>query len=191
MSMSKRLKIIMGVVGAILVLGTAATIYYWPALSGFFAGVFGQETSEETDEVNTPAPVVKTDAKLYENAAAAAASGGAEAGQAVFNEQLAATNSKSEKAAIYSQKAELALTPAGGANTAQALEFAYLAEQEAPTYATALFIAEIEFNDMNNRTNALKYYKLYLERLTDEGIALNPGDKEYFEQRIREIEESL
>lgn len=189
--MSKRAKIIIGIVGVVVIAGIALTIIFWPAVSGFVTGFFQQKTTTDLGPVSTPEPVIKTDKQLYDKALSVAISDGPEAGQAVLDERLNQTTDNKEKAAIYSQKAALAASPTGGGDTSEALEYAYITEEQDPTYASAIYIADLEYYENNNKVNALKYYKLYLERLTDEAIELNPGDKAYYEQLVQEIEASL
>jgi hypothetical protein len=189
--MRKRTKIIIGIIGVVVIAGTAATIVFWPAVSGFVTGLFQQKTADNLEPVGTPEPVIKTDNQLYDKALSATAEGGPEAGQAVLDERLTQATDNKEKAAIYSQKATLAASPSGGGDTSKALEYAYLTEEQDPTYASAIYIADLEYYENDNKVNALKYYKLYLERLTDQAIDLNPGDKAYYEQLVQEIEASL
>jgi hypothetical protein len=188
--MSKRLKIILGIIGTVLVLGTASAIIFWPSISGFVVQFF-QKGADEDDTIAAPEPALKSDTKLYSDAETIAVSKGPEAGQQVFDDRLDQTTEKADRAAIYIQKASFATTKAGGSDKEEALEYAYKAETENPTYGTAILIANLEYNNMGNAVTGLKYYKLYLERLTEDGIALNPGDKEYVEQLVRDIEAKI
>lgn len=189
--MSKRKKILLGIVAGVVVVLIAGGVVFWPSISTFVTNLFVREQADPTpgDPV-VGNPVISQSQQLYNKAAEAATKDGPAAGQKVLDEELAKTEDKAKKATIYTQKSTLASSPAGGSNMKTALEYAYDAEEENPSYATAIMIAEMEYYT-GDKSKALTYYKLYLERLTEEQSDLNPGDKEAVEKRIQELESSL
>lgn len=185
-----RRKKIFGIIGIALVIVVFLAIAFKPAITSFVEGIFNKQTDPTPGTPVVGTPIITQSQKLYNEAVDAAIAAGPEAGQKILDDELASATDKKKKANLYSQKATLASSPQGGANTDQALEFAYAAEEENPDYTTAILIAEMEYYT-GDKQISLKYYKLYLERLTPEAIELNPGDKEAYEQRVQELEQSL
>lgn len=133
-------------------------------------------------------PILTEEQKLYNHVVEVALKDGQEAGQKILDDELAKTTDDVRRAELYSQKASIAsLTPN---NDDAALDYAYKSEELYPTYGTAIMIADLEYFT-GDKSKALQYYRLYLERLTPEVIELNPGDKEAIEQRVQELEEDL
>jgi hypothetical protein len=192
--MSRRAKIILIVAGAVVLLGGGAVVAFWPAITGLVNDLFINRTDRGDTPSDNPLQLtddeVETRQSRYEDALEAAKSEGAAAGQAVLDTALSSTTDKADRAAIYTQKSTLAGSAEGGADTQTALEYAYKAEEENPSYATAIYIAEFEYY-MGDKSKALTYYKYYLERVNEDAIDLNPGDKEAFEKRVQELEATL
>ncbi len=188
-TVSRRTKIL-GIISIVVLVAVGVFIAFRPAINSFIEDTFAGNTDPIPGTPVQGTPISSKSQKLYNSAVDAAVSGGPEAGQKVLDDELAKVTDKSDKANIYAQKATLASSPEGGSNTDQALDFAYEAETQSPDYGTALLIAEMEYYT-GDKSIALTYYKLYLERLTPEAIELNPGDKEAYEQRVQELEQSL
>lgn len=85
------------------------------------------------------------------------------AGQKYLDEQLKSTTDSKTKSKIYIYKSNLITSQAGG-DTELALEYAMKAESSYATDNTAIAIA-IANEKLNNKSDAIKYYKLYLERM--------------------------
>lgn len=190
--MSTRRKIILGIAAALIVAGVTFGIVFREPIGAFVHGIFVREDTEP--EPGTPVQagdrIVTAAQERYDEAAAAAQASGPEAGQAILDDALADTTDKADRSEIYVQKSILAQSPEGGSDSDTAFDYAYQAEEENPTYGTAIYIAELEYY-MGDKAKALEYYKAYIERLDDESSELNPGDKEAIEARIAELEASL
>lgn len=114
---------------------------------------------------------------------------GYEAGQEQLDTQLNEAKDNQQKAALYLDKASLAVAqPVDAIDYAQALEYAYQSEALDPTYESAALIAQIEDYALSNIVIAIKYYHLVLERSTPEIKDLNPGDYEAIQARLTELE---
>lgn len=190
--MSTRRKIILGVVAALLVAIVVIGILFRGPIGSFVSDIFTKrETELAPGTPLAPGQQVSTAAqRRFTEATEVARENGPEAGQAILDEALKDTTDKNDRAEIYLQKSVLAGSGEGGSDTGSAFEYAYQAEQEGPSYGTALYVADLEYYT-GDKSKALQYYKLYLERLDDEAIGLNPGDKEAIEKRVAELEASL
>ncbi|NTW62231.1 hypothetical protein HGB25_02370 [Candidatus Saccharibacteria bacterium] len=111
------------------------------------------------------------------------------AGQVFLDEELKKTTSTQNQSQIYSLKSVHAGSFGGGNDKALALEYAYKAESLFPDKTTALSIASLE-DGMSNTSNAIKYYKLYLERAKT-GTALSKldqADYDYYAAKVKKLE---
>jgi|ETNmetMinimDraft_21_1059911.scaffolds.fasta_scaffold31384_2 tetratricopeptide (TPR) repeat protein len=175
---------------ALLVLGIITLVVAWPAII---------ESIRQNAQTNTPQPgdpvgdtVVLTPAQQrYQEAVEIASTEGEEQAQELLNEALNEATTNEERAEVYQQKASIATLDPENPKLDDALQYAYLAEEQAPTYGTAIVIAELEDYDYNNYEAAIQYYQLYIDRLTDEAVELNPGDREFYQNRITELEALL
>ena len=148
-----------------------------------------QDLAQNPDTPSNGELVVSEEQKRYEKALSTAVSDSTEAGQAILDEALESADSKQERAMVYTQKSAVAIANPDSPDFESALEFALRAEQEDPSYGTAIVIAELQDYDFQNYSEAIKYYKLYLDRLTEEASELNPGDRAFYENRLRELEQ--
>lgn len=188
--MSTRKKVILITTGLLVVGGVVAGVVFWPQISEFTRSIFQKDESVVVGETPKTGLASAESVALYEEALAVAEESGPAAAQQVFDDKLQTTTDDQQKSDIYIQKATLAGSATGGSNLAQALEYAYDGEEVSPTYATAILIASLE-EQLGNKANALKYYKLYLDRLTDEANQLNPGDKDAYTRKVQQLEAEL
>lgn len=190
--MSTRRKIILGVAIVLLVAVVTAVVIFRGPIASFVSDIFTKQDTELAPGTPlAPGQQVDTEAqRRFTKATEVARESGPKAGQAVLDEALDDVTDVDERANIYIQKSILAGSDDGGSDTTSAFEYAYQAEEEAPSYGTALYVADMEYY-IGDKSKALEYYKSYLERLDDDAINLNPGDKEAIEKRVAELEASL
>lgn len=189
--MSKRNKIIIVLIAGVAIIGAVLTFLFWQQITHFFMPTTPSDDSSQDGGMSASdrekMVLYQARQERYDEAEKAASEKGPEAGQQVLDTKLETQQDASERASIYMQKAILAESPQGGTDRTAAITYAYQAEAEQPTYGSALYVAELEYY-YGNKTNALKYYKLYLERVTPEATDLNPGDKEMVQAKIAELE---
>lgn len=117
---------------------------------------------------------------------------GSQAGQSFLDTELAKTSDPKEQAQLYMDKASLADSIPGGSDKVKALEYAYKAEGLSPNEETALMIAVFEENQ-NDIPNAIKYYKLFLERFSKNSneVLYRKVDYDYYTTYVGELEASI
>lgn len=117
---------------------------------------------------------------------------GPESAQEYLNSEIKSATDAEEEAQLYIDKAVLAGSLPGGQNYAQAIEFALKADGLYPTEESALIVANIEMNQ-NNIPNAIKYYKIYLDRASKglEGEALDDSTYDYYYRLISDLEAGI
>lgn len=119
---------------------------------------------------------------------------GFDAGQKVLDENLKKTTNPEEQSKIYINKATL-MSQANDDDKTKALEYAYTAERLYPTENTAMLIASLS-EAQKNTTNAIKYYKLYLERVSKKITSEDPNDMtvreyNYYKKHLEALEKGL
>lgn len=170
--LSKPVLVSLIVIGALLVAGGG----YLAVQRYFFASPDAQGPAN---------PLSKTKEDLYNKAVATVASDGAEQAQSEIGATLETLESDEDKSYAYTLKASLAPPDT---SQSEILGYYYEAEKLDPTFDTALNVATAEYY-AGNKENALKYYKLYLERSIDkDGKNLDPQGRAYYEARVKELE---
>lgn len=129
---------------------------------------------------------VGTPAENFAKASDVAQKSGAESGQKVLDDKLKQTNDSKIKAELYLNKATLASTLVSKNDYTKALEYAYESEKLNATANSALAIATME-EMKNNITNAIKYYKIYLER-TPKPTSGSSDGYAYYVSHVKELE---
>ena len=153
-------------------------------IGDFFRQITGQEDDVTlTDEEKTKALEVKR-SETKRQLSIITEKGDSQSGQAFLDEKIKQTVESQEKSYIYMEKAILAGSYIGGFDIKSALKYAYEAEKYYPTKETAYAIAYYE-ESLNNIQTAIKYYKLYLDRLTPNDES---GDYEYYLEYIKQLE---
>jgi hypothetical protein len=187
--MSSRRKVVIGIIVGVVVIAGVLSVIFWPTVSKVAGDIIStiRGTSGNSDQGSDDTVALPEEEVLYQKAEAAAENGGAEAGHKILDDKLAQTTDPKEQAALYIQKSNLASTPSGGDSYAKSLEYAYKAEEIYPTYESALVIGSLS-ELTGDKTTAVKYYKLYLARVPQEVVDLNPGDKEYYTNQIKVLE---
>jgi len=112
---------------------------------------------------------------------------GIDAGQRYLDDKLETANDNAVKALVYIRKAELTSSLLGNHNYTKALEYSYKAESLSPSADAALSIALYE-DKSGNTANAIKYYKLYLERNPKGADDAETNNFGYYTSRIKELE---
>jgi len=186
MAMTRKTVIITGSVVIALLIGGSAYAF-WPQISSIWNPGQSQEEKKQAEDSQKAAVEVQKNQATYNKALEAAQNEGPEAGQGVLDTALTTAGSDAEKAVIYQQKSSLASSGSQQPDTESAIEYAYEAEKLNPTYGSAILIATLEDRN-NNSVDAIKYYKLYLERLDETAESQNPGDRQYYERRVAELE---
>lgn len=176
----KRITLIALVISAV-VLTAGALVYY------FFFRPAPQTESAKTSETSQNQPVSENNEALRAEVVSILQSKGQEASQQKLDEALTTTTNSSDKSYIYALKISVA-SAATEPDYQTILEYAYLAEKLNPTFETALNIAETE-NQMANKTNAIMYYKIYLDRsITSDGTLLDQSGRPYYEKTLKALE---
>lgn len=132
------------------------------------SNVSGEKASEATKQVNS---IVETS--------------GPTAAQEYLDNLISKTNDSAEQSRLYLDKAILAGSYSGGRDLSLALEYAYKAEALSPTKDTALTIGINEENS-NNISAAIKYYKLYLDRIPHD--TSDASDYSYYVEHVKGLE---
>jgi ABC-type Na+ efflux pump permease subunit len=116
---------------------------------------------------------------------------GYDAGKSYLENELKKTNKPSEQAEINKNLAIITGSVSGGNSKGKALVYAYKAEKLHPSGETAMIIATFE-EFMGNIQKAIKYYKLYLERMP-KSLSTQSGqsDYDYYATRVSELEAGL
>jgi len=128
-------------------------------LSVGFYYIYGSFSVDEKDNSTSQ----ETIADNYKAAYKIASEEGVESSQSFLDEKLNNSTSQAEKSQIYIDKASIASSYLAGSDNSEALTYFYEAEKLVPTEKTASAIASLEENN-GNISNAIKYYKLYIER---------------------------
>lgn len=142
-----------------------------------------QTTTKTVDKKNT---ISKSAKKLLDRSVKvdeAVADGGYDDGQEVLDEALKSAATNSERSEIYVQKASLALN---SSKSDQAIEFANAAEKANPSRLTATMLAIIA-EQVGDKTLSLKYYRLVVERTTEQEKKLAPDEYEYYQAKVAEL----
>lgn len=179
--MSKRTKIILGIIGVVLVAGTAATIIFWPAVSGFVAGIFQKDeaTTEPDPETNIPLTVV--DPKIVQEAESAQLAGNPEQAAAVYDKAIAQTDDDPTKAALYVKKSQVYADSNNNGGAIEAAEAAYAINNE--DFGAITMLAAL-YENAGNYTKAAEFY----QKAADLNPADDPtGSKDYYQQKATEL----
>jgi hypothetical protein len=166
-----------------LVLVAAAGLFF-----AYRAGVLKANTDTAVDADTSAAESADVQYKTYAQALTISESKDYAAGDTYLDDKLEETADNGEQAAIYISKANLASYYASDNQSSddQALEFAYKAESIDPTYTTASTIAALE-EATGDKVNALKYYTLKLERMSQADRDAYPDDYDYIKAKITEL----
>lgn len=178
----KRLFVV-GIVILVVVVGAVAGL--WFTRSSHKAG--NSSTSKTANSQALSTGKGEANVALQNTATQAAQASGPAAGQKVYDQQLQKTTNSADQAQIYLLKSALAGSTAGGNDQAAALQYAYDAEKASPSTGTAVTIAQLE-EQAGNKANAIKYYNLYLSRVTDAEKNVDQGDFEYYSAHVKQLE---
>ncbi|MEI6850418.1 MAG: hypothetical protein WCK26_00445 [Candidatus Saccharibacteria bacterium] len=159
-------------------------VYY--IYNNFFTQKKSVQTIKEKDKLvdNSNILTVKVEAKISES--------GYQAGQNLLDEELQKSSDPKDQAQIYSLKSMYTGSYGGGNDKVKALEYAYKAENLYPDKNTALSIATQE-RYQNNIPNAIKYYKLYLERAKNGPVLIGQeqDDYDFYELELKKLESGV
>lgn len=176
MKSKKRLFIIIGAVGLLIVAGLL--LYFF---------VFAKQGNSATSETDSPFKPSQSQSAIREEVSTSLRTDDSATVSQKLDQKLTQNVSKEDKSYLYTVKGSLALS-SGTPNYDAALESYYKAEEVAPTYETALNIADTAFRK-GDKTVAIQYYKLYLSRSVDkDGKDLDPQGRTNYEKRLKELE---
>lgn len=177
MKSKKRLFIILGAVGLLIVAGLL--LYFF---------VFAKQgNSDSTDGADSPFKPSQSQSAIREEVSSSLRTDDSATVNQKLDQKLTQNVSKEDKSYLYTVKGSLALS-SGTPNYDAALDSYYKAEEVAPTYETALNIADTAFRK-GDKTAAIQYYKLYLSRSVDkDGKDLDPQGRTNYEKRLKELE---
>lgn len=211
-NLSRRKKIIIAIIILFIVVAIVFLGFY------LFSDYFKNEEGSKSNGTTSTSLTSATGSDLSTEAVAIAAESGYEAGQEYLDQALESASASSDKATIYLYKASLANSNKISADTSinsddsgsttnvdgtgsgytsvvptteTALEYAYKAEELSPSAASAITIASLE-ETIGNLENAIKYYKIYLERGANSYDATNQdSDYDYYSNYIKELKVKL
>lgn len=181
--MSKRAKIIIGIVGLVLLAGIGTTIIFWPAISGFVAGIFDKQQSGTDSDPNPAAgnPLTIVDPAIVEEAEAAQLAGNTEQAAAVYDKAINETNDDPTKAALYIKKSQVYANSNNDNGAIQAAEAAYALDNE--DFGAITLLAAL-YEQTGNYQKAAEFY----QKAADLNPADDPaGNKEYYQQKADEM----
>ncbi len=152
------------------------------AVAAYF---FFRPPSQQTTLL-VPDTAAKQSQDKYTQADSAVANGDYDKGQAILTEDLKNKTSDIDRSEVYLQQAVLALN---NSRLDDAVTFATKAETLYPTRGTAATLAQIA-EKANDKAFALKYYKLTVERTTEQAKQLSPDDFDYYQAKVKELSQS-
>jgi len=172
----KKLAIILGITVFIIALSSSYVLY------NTNLNLSKQKLEEQAKENNVTS--LQLDSVVYQS--------GFSAGQDLLDKKLEETNIPEDKANIYISKATLM---SQSNDLSKALEYAYSAESLYPNEDTAMAVASLEEAHKNN-LNAIKYYQLYLERLSKKITSDDPQDAmlseyNYYKKHLDELKKAM
>lgn len=124
--------------------------------------------------------------KLYLEADKAATLGDYEQGQSILDVALKNKTTDLDRSNVYGQKSILA---SNNLKNEDAITFAKKSEALSPTRLTAHILAQVA-EQAGDKTLALKYYKLTLERTSDQQKKLSPDDFDDLQAKVAELSRS-
>ena len=177
---AKRRALIIGAV--VVVLGVGAWLA-WPAIGGFFG--LNQPKDDDTSQLPDIDPATERKLVIQDELVERLQSGGSEEAQAYLDEQLETASTDEEKSFILINKSTVA-----SGNPGQALDYAQQAEEIEATYTSASALASL-YEQSGDSRNALKYYRLMLERMPENFQETNPDDYATILKKIKVHEDKL
>ena len=150
--------------------------------AGFFFYKLRQPTASKTSQ-NSLLTMSKSTQDKYIEADTAAYRGGYDKGQKVLDDALNSKTSNIDRSYVYIQKSTLAFN---NSQMADAIKFALKAEELYPSRQTADVLAQT-YEQSGDKVLALKYYKLVVQRTTDQEKNLLPTDYQYYKSKVEEL----
>ncbi|TAH34180.1 hypothetical protein EYC59_03435 [Candidatus Saccharibacteria bacterium] len=106
---------------------------------------------------------------------------------AALDKQIQDAPDAATKASLYLKKSDLVVINKGYND--EALQYAQRAEGLSPSMQSAFQLATIH-QALEHKDDAIKYYSLYLSRMTPEYKQANPGFYEHYQQVVQELQKS-
>lgn len=144
----------------------------------------------QESETTTSGDTSSLNNDVYDQVQSIVSKEGMEAAQIFLDEKISQTNNETEQAQLYLEKSSLS---SNDENKNQALEYAYNAESLDPNEKTAFWVAIAE-ESVGNIEEAIKYYRLFLERAPDRESDIESSDGidyDFYENHVKELEASL
>lgn len=182
----KRLFVIWG--AALLITAAAVGVYF------LYFNPFNDNSNNQEKVAQVSEAEVAKKHDLYNETDSIVSEEGYQAGQDNLDIELAKTSDPREQAQLYILKASIAGSSSIESDLVKALEYAYKAESLFPSEETALVIASFE-DSQNNIPDAIKYYKLFLERFSNNSdrslYIYRQADYDYYNARVSELEAGI
>jgi hypothetical protein len=148
------------------------------------AGYFFVKYRMISPTVNKSASEISKESQdRYDKANQAVRSGDYDKGQSLLDDTLNKSTTDTERSGIYVQKSTLALK---SSKNDQAIKFANTAEKLYPSRMSAIVLA-MSAEKSGDKALALKYYKLVVERFTEQERKISPSDYEYYQSKVKEF----
>lgn len=141
---------------------------------------------KNTDSTKTEEVISKSEErqKNYDSANSIAKGGDYEKAQKQLDSSLSMQKTAEDRSEVYSQKAVLALD---NNKKEDALSYAKKAEESYKSQASANIVAQIA-EATGDKALALTYFKLALERMTNDQKQYFPDEIKYYQQKIEELQ---
>ena len=177
--LSNKNKFIFIIAGAVVVIGVGVWLA-WPTISGWF----GSAQSEQQG----PPPIAEVDEQtkrylaVQDEATNLTETKGKEAAREFVDEKIAAADTNQEKAMLLVYKSTISSDVPGAP-----LQYAHEADELNPSFTSASALASY-YELAGDNANALKYYKLMLERSEDDFQTKYPDDYASIQKKITFLE---
>ncbi len=155
----------------------AVIIFTAALLSGYY--IFKNQKSDNRSKTASTSKLKEN----YDEANNAVYSGDYSKGQDILDDALNKSTTDVERSTIYIQKSTLALK---SSKSDEAIKFANTAEKTYPSRMSAIVLA-MSYEGKGDKALALKYFKLVLERFTEQERSIAPADYEYYQSKVKEL----
>jgi tetratricopeptide (TPR) repeat protein len=182
--MSKRVKVIIGIIGVIVIAGAGVTFAFWPAISGFVGGILGIGRADtDADPQGTQPLSVVVDPKIVAKAETAESKGDVPGAIAVYDEALAQTEDKAMKSEVYLKKA---LVYSNADDLQASITEAEQAHANNQSSLAPVTLLALLYEDVGNFSKAADYYRKAADLI--DADSLIPTDKEYYLENAVRLE---
>jgi len=152
--------------------------------------MFNLNKKENVSEVDRPATAI--DSSISTKVDEVKSASGSKAALDYIDKELASTTDTKKQSQLYLEKSIVSNSQVIGDDGSASLRYAYKAESLSPDMETAMQIAILE-EAGGNITSAIKYFKLYLTRLSSSPDLSDSvsGDYNYYSSHVDDLEASI